>query len=347
VFPRDTQIPVAAIARYWAHTRGHDATKTMSDLHILEAANVLRLDGDTVGFHDLQHDYLLLHAPSLALLHAELLNAYRAALPAGRDRWWRLPSNEPYLWDHLVTHLRGAGGRAILASTVTNPAYLAHRIASGGAHAAETDLNRAAEAIPDDAGIQWWQPWLARHANLLTATYQDDAHPRDVSALAPTFLAWLTAEQKRPQLVDPAELSLLLPTPYLSIRWGLTPPPETLVRVLTGHTRKVNALAWAPDGTRLASAGNDGQVRIWNPDTGTHKTLTGHTDWVNALAWSPDGTHLASAGNDRLVRIWNPNTGTHTTLTRHPSWVNALAWAPDGTQLASASADSQVRIWNP
>jgi hypothetical protein len=184
VFPRDTQIPITAIARYWAQTRSHDTTKTIHDLQSLAAANVLLLDEGTIEFHDLQHDYLLLHAPALASLHAELLDAYRAALPAdGRDKWWYLPGNEPYIWDHLITHLRGAGERAILASTVTNPAYLAHQIRSRGTHAAETDLNRAAEALPDGTAIPWWQRWIACHVHLLTgATDRDGARPGDVSA---------------------------------------------------------------------------------------------------------------------------------------------------------------------
>ena len=44
------------------------------------AANLLRYDGRTLGFHDLQHDYLLLHAPASAGLHAQLLDAYRCLL---------------------------------------------------------------------------------------------------------------------------------------------------------------------------------------------------------------------------------------------------------------------------
>ncbi|MCA1674232.1 MAG: TIR domain-containing protein, partial [Actinobacteria bacterium] len=82
VFPPDTQIPVAAITRYWAHTRGRTAEGVRRDLRDLAAANVLSLDeraddGAVVGLHDLQHDYLLLHAPKLAELHAGLLAAYR------------------------------------------------------------------------------------------------------------------------------------------------------------------------------------------------------------------------------------------------------------------------------
>ncbi|MFE2584012.1 hypothetical protein [Streptomyces sp. NPDC059378] len=137
-------------------------------------------------------------------------------------------------------------------------------------------------------------------------------------------------------------------------------PRRQLHLQLTGDTRGVNAVAvfTAADGTpRLASAGDDRTVRIWNPATGTQdgEALTGHTDSVNAVAvfTAADGTpRLASASDDKTVRIWNPATGTQDgeALTGHTSWVRAVAvfTAADGTpRLASASSDGTMRIWNP
>jgi len=126
-------------------------------------------------------------------------------------------------------------------------------------------------------------------------------------------------------------------------------PVGTEIHTLTGHTNAVTALADAPDGSWLASAGYDETVRIWDPATGTAThTLTGHTDPVTALTAAPDGSWLASASSDHTVRIWDPATGTEThTLTGHTDTVEALAAAPDGSWLASASSDHTVRIWNP
>jgi WD40 repeat protein len=123
----------------------------------------------------------------------------------------------------------------------------------------------------------------------------------------------------------------------------------TIRHILTGHTAGVWALEVAPDGSWLASAGDDGELRIWDPTTGAARhILTGHTSRVRALAVAPDGSWLASAGYDREVRTWDPVAGTaRQILTGHPSRVWALRVAPDGSWLASAGDDGELRIWKP
>jgi WD40 repeat protein len=114
----------------------------------------------------------------------------------------------------------------------------------------------------------------------------------------------------------------------------------------------VTALAWSPDGARLAIGMEDGAIQIKETIAGgVLLSLRGHTGRIGALVWSPDNSQLASGGYDCTVRIWSATDGRLIYLFEgHLNAVVTLAWSPDGNRLASTSAiddPTPLRIWNP
>ncbi|MXV74003.1 PQQ-binding-like beta-propeller repeat protein [Candidatus Poribacteria bacterium] len=125
------------------------------------------------------------------------------------------------------------------------------------------------------------------------------------------------------------------------------------IATLAGHTDSVNALAFSPDSTMIATASSDTTIRLWNTNTGDIKTiLIGHTDDVNSVIYSPDGRMIVSASSDDTVRLWNADSGEHkATLKGHTGAVTSVAYSPDGNTLATASGgkygnDNTVRLWD-
>ena len=127
--------------------------------------------------------------------------------------------------------------------------------------------------------------------------------------------------------------------------WSIEPHQK--LETLRGHTDAVNAVAWNPDGTHIASGSDDKTVRVWNAQTGALiESLRGHTDAVNAVAWNPDGTHIASGSDDKTIRVWDAEVGELLeTLGGHTGAVNAVDWSPDGTHIASGSDDKTIQMW--
>ncbi len=120
------------------------------------------------------------------------------------------------------------------------------------------------------------------------------------------------------------------------------------VLIYRDHYYFVNAVAWSPDGLKIASASADTNVQVWYAATGSNLlTYRGHSGTVNAVAWSPDGKFIASASDDRTVQIWDAVNGeTIFTYQGHTKAVSSVAWSPNGSRIASAGYDMTVHVWN-
>jgi WD40 repeat protein len=121
-------------------------------------------------------------------------------------------------------------------------------------------------------------------------------------------------------------------------------------RLLRGPAARVRALAFSPDGKRLAAgaAYPENSVHLWSVPAGEEvAVLRGHQNEVNTVAFSPDGSRLASGSLDKTVRLWDARAGTLVAVLKgHTGWMHKLAFSPDGKHLATASVDETVRLWD-
>jgi hypothetical protein len=107
------------------------------------------------------------------------------------------------------------------------------------------------------------------------------------------------------------------------------------------------ALALSADGAKLASAGCDRIVRVWDLPSGKlEHSIENHADWVMGLAFSADGKYLASASRDKTAKIWDlAAKESLVTFPDHQNPVYAVAMTPDGKFGISVGEDNNVRLW--
>eukprot|EP00606_Chrysophyceae_sp_TOSAG23-5_P001088 GSChrysophyteH2.ASY1.ANO1.1406.1 assembled CDS len=113
------------------------------------------------------------------------------------------------------------------------------------------------------------------------------------------------------------------------------------------HHGSVNDVAFAPSENRMASAGGDKLVKIWDPRDGTLvRVLAGHTGEVTALRYSHDELYLVSCDSEAVAIIWDMTTNLiFKKLYGHADAITSLDMSPDCTMMVSSSYDKIIKTW--
>ena len=118
------------------------------------------------------------------------------------------------------------------------------------------------------------------------------------------------------------------------------------------HDSAVGSATFSPDGKHIATASQNGSVRLWDAKTGQPLlTFKGHTGFVNGIVYSSDGKRIAAtsatSGFGFTARVWDATTGEELlTLSGHTDFVRSVAFSPDGTRLVTTSADGSAKVWD-
>ncbi|GIS61036.1 MAG: hypothetical protein CM1200mP2_32610 [Planctomycetaceae bacterium] len=116
--------------------------------------------------------------------------------------------------------------------------------------------------------------------------------------------------------------------------------------VRTGDS--VFAVAYSPHGKKIAAAGADRAIRIYDLATGKQLlAIEDHADWVMDVAWTPDGKKLASASRDKTSKVFDATTGDSlVTFNSHGQPVFGVGFSADGNQVITSGRDKNIRVWN-
>ncbi|WNZ48586.1 TIR domain-containing protein [Leptolyngbya boryana CZ1] len=132
-------------------------------------------------------------------------------------------------------------------------------------------------------------------------------------------------------------------SPVLALQSALEKIRETRVPSKQGL---VTSVAFSSDGTRFATGGKDGNVRIWSRDGLLIKELECNQDSIVSLAFSSNSAYIATGGKDGRTKLWNRDGILLKELKSDQGNIWSVAFSPDGTKIATGGDDGNTKLWN-
>ncbi|PAX53025.1 nSTAND1 domain-containing NTPase [Brunnivagina elsteri] len=193
------------------------------------------------------------------------------------------------------------------------------------------------------------------------------AQIREINALNASSTAFLSSHQQLEGLVASIKAGKQLkrffsPSKDIQITTAATLQQAILqtqeINRLQEHTDKVNAVSISPDSRLIASASDDGTVKIWNragklittlnstnPNITNITSSKNYQNRVTSVIFSPDGKFIASGNTDKFINLYSIDGKLVRTFYGHNDFVTNLAFSPDSQILVSGSRDKTIKLW--
>ena len=258
----------------------------------------------------------------------------------------------------ILIHYRDKEGKERTVEAADNsPITIEHKAVTAGvaagANGVAADVGRIANPSSKAEGL----PSVGRIAN----PSGGEADLQDGLAIGPTGKPGprVSSNLIRPKpvriVLEPEPVAIKPGEPLSEMAMVVSPAPLEGARSWTietiGHRGKVTTLAYSPDGSRLATGGEDGTIHIWDPTTGKLlRAFLGARDRIYSLGWSPDGSMLAvDAGLTDEAKILDVESGLRLRGDLRdfsaPWGVPSRAlWSPDGRRIAYHGPGEDVVI---